>query len=113
MATALSWLIRIAISTLIEPGEAPLPTSVSPLESPVRKTERLAMSVLARFKIITKILAVIILLAATATVISWLGIHAMASLNTGADNMNFAAQRALEAARANQSVIALNLDEAL
>jgi len=69
------------------------------------------MSVLARFKIITKILAVIILLAATATVISWLGIHAMASLNTGADNMNFAAQRALEAARANQSVIALNRAE--
>ena len=42
---------------------------------------------------------------------SWLGIHAMASLNAGADNMSAAAQRALEAARANQSVIALNRAE--
>ena len=66
------------------------------------------MSLLARFKIITKILAVIMLLSTTAIAISWLGIHAMASLNTGADNMSAAAQRALEAARANQSVIALN-----
>jgi methyl-accepting chemotaxis protein len=69
------------------------------------------MSLLARFKIITKILAVIMLLSATAIAISWLGIHAMGSLNTGADNMSFAAQRALEAARANQSVIALNRSE--
>ena len=69
------------------------------------------MSLLARFKIITKILAVIMLLSATAIAISWLGIHAMGSLNAGADNMSFAAQRALEAARANQSVIALNRAE--
>jgi methyl-accepting chemotaxis protein len=69
------------------------------------------MSILARFKIITKILAVIMLLSATAIAISWLGIHAMASLNAGADNMSWAAQRALEAARANQSVIALNRAE--
>jgi methyl-accepting chemotaxis protein len=69
------------------------------------------MSFLARFKIITKILAVIGLLAATSAGMSWLGIHAMASLNAGADNMSAAAQRALEAARANQSVIALNRAE--
>jgi methyl-accepting chemotaxis protein len=69
------------------------------------------MSLLARFKIITKILAVILLLAAVAVGTSWLGIHAMASLNAGADNMSFAAQRALEGARANQSVIALNRSE--
>jgi methyl-accepting chemotaxis protein len=69
------------------------------------------MSLLARFKIITKILAVIMLLSVTAIGISWLGSHAMASLNAGADNMSFAAQRALEAARANQSVIALNRAE--
>jgi methyl-accepting chemotaxis protein len=69
------------------------------------------MSILSRFKIITKILAVIMLLAATAMAISGLAIHTMASLNAGADNMSFAAQRALEAARANQSVIALNRSE--
>ena len=69
------------------------------------------MSFLARFKIITKILAVILLLSAVAVTISWLGIHAMASLNAGAENMSAAAQRALEAARANQNVIALNRAE--
>jgi methyl-accepting chemotaxis protein len=69
------------------------------------------MSLLARFKIITKIFAVIALLSALSAAMSWLGIHAMSSLNTGADNMSAAAQRALEAARANQSVIALNRAE--
>jgi methyl-accepting chemotaxis protein len=69
------------------------------------------MSLLARFKIITKMLAVILLLAAVAVCTSWLGIRTMASMNAGADNMSFAAQRALEAARANQSVIALNRSE--
>jgi methyl-accepting chemotaxis protein len=69
------------------------------------------MSLLARVKIITKILAVILLLAVVAVSTSWLGIHTMASMNAGADNMSFAAQRALDAARANQSVIALNRSE--
>jgi methyl-accepting chemotaxis protein len=69
------------------------------------------MSLLARFKIITKMLAVILLLAAVAIGTSWIGIHAMASLNAGADNMSAAALRALEAARANQSVMALNRSE--
>jgi methyl-accepting chemotaxis protein len=69
------------------------------------------MSLLARVKIITKILAVILLLAAVAVSTSWLGIHTMASMNAGADNMSFAAQRALNAARANQAVIALNRSE--
>jgi methyl-accepting chemotaxis protein len=69
------------------------------------------MSFLARFKIITKILALIMMLSAVAVAMSWLGIHAMASLNAGADNMSVASQRALEAARANQSVIALNRAE--
>ena len=69
------------------------------------------MSLLARLKIVTKILAVIVLLATIATTISWLGISAMASLKAGADNMSAAATRALEAARANQNVIALNRAE--
>ena len=69
------------------------------------------MSLLARVKIITKILAVILLLAMVAVGTSWLGINAMASLNTDADNMSAASRRALEAARANQSVIALNRAE--
>jgi methyl-accepting chemotaxis protein len=66
------------------------------------------MSFLARFRILTKILAIVVVMAAVAAGISFLGIHALASLNDGADNMKFAAQRALDAARANQNVIALN-----
>lgn len=75
------------------------------------KDKGFTMSFLARFKINSKILAVIMLLSAIAVTISLLGIHTMASLNAGADNMSIAAQRALEAARANQSVIALNRAE--
>ena len=66
------------------------------------------MSVLAHFRILTKILAVIILMSGIATAISWLGIHALSSLNDGADNMNVAARRTLKGARANQNVIAIN-----
>ncbi len=69
------------------------------------------MSFLARFKILTKILAVIALMAVIAAGISWLGIHALSTLNDGADNMSVAAQRALEAARADQNVIAMNRAE--
>lgn len=60
------------------------------------------MSLLARFKIITKILAVVLLLSAVTASLSWVAIHAMAALNDGADNMMFAASRALDAARASQ-----------
>ena len=69
------------------------------------------MYFLARFRILTKILAIVVVMAAVAAGISFLGIHALASLNDGADNMRFAAQRALDAARANQNVIALNRAE--
>jgi methyl-accepting chemotaxis protein len=69
------------------------------------------MSVIARFKIITKIFVVLVLLSTIAGIMSWLGIRALASLNESADNMAFAARRALEAARANQNVIALNRAE--
>ncbi|HLI99778.1 MAG TPA: methyl-accepting chemotaxis protein [Bradyrhizobium sp.] len=69
------------------------------------------MSALARIKIITKIFVVLALLSAIAGFMSWLGIHALASLNEGADNMSYSARRAVEAARANQNVLALNRAE--
>ena len=69
------------------------------------------MSILAHFKILTKILAVVLLLSAVTASVSWLGIRALATLNDGAENMMFAAGRALDAARANQNVIALNRAE--
>jgi methyl-accepting chemotaxis protein len=73
--------------------------------------ERFECPFLARFRILTKILAIVVVTAAVAAGISFLGIHALASLNDSADNMKFAAQRALDAARANQNVIALNRAE--
>jgi methyl-accepting chemotaxis protein len=69
------------------------------------------MSFLARFRVLTKILAVVVLMTIVACTISWFGIRALATLNEGADNMSFASKRALEAARANQNVIAMNRAE--
>jgi methyl-accepting chemotaxis protein len=69
------------------------------------------MSFLARFRILTKIIAIVVLMAAVAVSISWIGIRALSTLNDGADNMRAAAGRTLQAARANQNVIALNRAE--
>ena len=59
------------------------------------------MSLLARVKIITKILAVILVLGMVAVGTSWLGIRAMSAMNDDAETMTSTAKRALEAARAN------------
>jgi len=69
------------------------------------------MAFLARFRVLTKVLAVIMLMAVVACAISWLSIRALATLNEGADNMSYAAKRTLDAARANQNVIAMNRAE--
>jgi methyl-accepting chemotaxis protein len=66
------------------------------------------MSLLARVKIITKILAVILLLGAVAVGTSWLGIHAMGAMNEDAETMTSTAKRAVEAARASTAVISLS-----
>jgi methyl-accepting chemotaxis protein len=65
------------------------------------------MSFLARFRVLTKILAVIFLMSGIAAGISWLGIHAMSAMNEDAETMKSSAQRSLEAARANTSLISL------
>ncbi len=69
------------------------------------------MSLLGRVKIITKILAVILLLAGVAAGTSWLGIHAMSSMNEDAETMSSSAKRALEAARASTSLMTLGSAE--
>jgi methyl-accepting chemotaxis protein len=69
------------------------------------------MSLLARVKIITKILAVIMLLGAVAVGTSWLGINAMSAMNNDAETMTSTAKRAVEAARASTSVISLSSAE--
>ncbi|NVN84844.1 MAG: MCP four helix bundle domain-containing protein [Rhodopseudomonas sp.] len=69
------------------------------------------MSFLARFRVLTKILAVILLLSGVAIGITWVGMRSLASLDAGADDMSRAAKRALTGARANQNVLALNRAE--
>jgi methyl-accepting chemotaxis protein len=69
------------------------------------------MSFLARFRVLTKILAVVMLLSALAAGITWLGVSAMRTLNDGAANMGSAAKRALVATRAAQAVLVLNRSE--
>src|SRR5580658_6336651 len=69
------------------------------------------MSFLARFRVLTKILAVIVLLAAISVGIAWLGISSLGSLKAGADDMSSASKRALMAADANQNVLALSRAE--
>jgi methyl-accepting chemotaxis protein len=66
------------------------------------------MSLLARVRIITKVLAVILLLGAVAAGTSWLGVRAMSAMNDDAETMTSTAKRALEAARASTAVIALS-----
>jgi methyl-accepting chemotaxis protein len=66
------------------------------------------MSLLARVKIITKILAVILVLGMVAAGTSWLGIHAMSAMNDDAETMTSTAKRALEAARASTALITLS-----
>ena len=69
------------------------------------------MSFLARFRVLTKIISIVMLMAAIAAGISWLGVHALGSLNDGADEMSRASRRALTAARANQNVLVLSRSE--
>src|ERR1019366_3599870 len=65
------------------------------------------MSLLARFRVLTKILAVIFLMSGIAAGISWFGIRAMSSMNADVETMKSSAGRALEAARASTSLISL------
>ncbi|WP_315801319.1 methyl-accepting chemotaxis protein [Bradyrhizobium sp. SZCCHNS3002] len=69
------------------------------------------MSLLSRFRVLTKILAIVMLLAAVAATISWFAIGALHVVAEDASKMAVAANRALNAARANQNVIALNRAE--
>jgi methyl-accepting chemotaxis protein len=69
------------------------------------------MRFLGRFRVLTKILAIVILLAALMGGGSFVAIRALSSQNSNAEIMALAAKRSLFAARANQSLIALNRAE--
>src|SRR5262245_7341036 len=69
------------------------------------------MALLARFQLLTKIIAVAMLVSALAAGITWLGVSAVSALNTGTANMGSASKRALVATRAAQAVLVLNRSE--
>jgi methyl-accepting chemotaxis protein len=69
------------------------------------------MSFLARFRVLSKIIAVVVLLSAITIGVIWLGVSSLASLDTDAHHMNSASKRALAAARASQNVLYLNRAE--
>ena len=69
------------------------------------------MRFLARFRVLTKILAIVCGLSAIAATLAYLGISSLKSLSDRGGAMAAAAQRALLAARANQNVIAINRAE--
>jgi methyl-accepting chemotaxis protein len=69
------------------------------------------MQFLGRFRVLTKILAIVLMLAALMGGGSFVAIHALSEQNSNADKMALAAKRSLLAARANQSIIVLNRAE--
>ncbi len=69
------------------------------------------MSILSRFRILTKIMAVIVLLSAVAIGITALGVNALKSLSDATDVMEAAGKHAIIAAHMNQAVVALNRAE--
>jgi methyl-accepting chemotaxis protein len=69
------------------------------------------MHFLGRFRVLTKVLAIVILLSGISAIIAYVGVSALGQLSAKADLMSAAAHRALLAARANQNVLALNRAE--
>jgi len=69
------------------------------------------MQFLGRFRILTKILAIVGLLAVLMGTVAYVAISALAAQNSNAEMMAAAAKRSLLAARANQNVLALNRAE--
>ena len=69
------------------------------------------MHFLGRFRILSKILGIVILLCGIGAAIAWIGVSALSDLSEKAGVMSTSARRSLLAARANQNVLALNRAE--
>src|SRR5689334_5288656 len=69
------------------------------------------MSLLAHFRIITKILWVVLLMSAVAATIAYVGSGALKSLNETAERINANAQSSVLAARMNVALVAINRAE--
>jgi methyl-accepting chemotaxis protein len=69
------------------------------------------MSLLANFRVLTKILAVVILMTLIATSITWLGVSSLKSLSNATDRMELTASQALMAQRLAVNLLAINRAE--
>ncbi len=69
------------------------------------------MHFLGRFRILPKILSIVGILAVLMSGVAYIAIHALAAQNDNAERMTLAAKRSLEAARANQNVLAISRAE--
>jgi methyl-accepting chemotaxis protein len=70
-----------------------------------------SMSFLARFRILTKILAIVALLSAMAGIIAYVGIAALGQLNDTAERLNKNADSSVLAARMNVALVSINRAE--
>jgi len=69
------------------------------------------MSILARFKVLTKIVAVVVLLATIATGITWLGVSSLKSLSEATDRMEVVSSQSTMAQRLAVNLLAINRAE--
>ena len=69
------------------------------------------MSFLAKFRVLTKVLAIICVLSLIAGIMAWLGISSLHSVSERAGTMARSAERALLATRANNNVVSMNRAE--
>ena len=63
---------------------------------------------MARFRILTKILAIIVVLSLITGVMAWIGVSSLHSVSDRSDTMKRSAERALLATRANNNVVSMN-----
>ena len=66
------------------------------------------MALLAKFRVLTKVLAIIFVLSLITGVMAWLGISSLHSVSERSDTMARSAERALLATRANNNVLTMN-----
>jgi methyl-accepting chemotaxis protein len=66
---------------------------------------------MARFRILTKILAIIAVLSMITGVMAWIGVSSLHSVSERSDTMKRSAERALLATRANNNVVSMNRAE--
>jgi methyl-accepting chemotaxis protein len=69
------------------------------------------MSILARFKVLTKIVSVVMLLAMVASAIAWLGITSLKSLSEATDRMEVVSSQSTMAQRLSVNLLAINRAE--